>query len=110
MIWRPTRSTRTYTLFPYTTFFRSQIGITPVIPLRRQVDILRLVGDQPRIALRPRAAADAEQRVDRPPALHTGVVGARDRVAVRRTQLDVLHRRDVEIDRDRKSTRLNSSH
>src|SRR3546814_5786003 len=32
MIWRPPRSTRTYTLFPYTTLFRSRISGQLTVP------------------------------------------------------------------------------
>src|SRR3546814_11674778 len=66
MIRRPPRSTRTDTLFPYTTLFRS---------------------------------THAEQCVERAPALHARIVGARDRVAVGRAQLDIVHRRNVEVER-----------
>src|SRR3546814_2262793 len=118
MIRRPPRSTRTDTLFPYTTLFRSvdagrgeevaHILVEPahrhiaggrVIPLRRQVDILRLIGDQARIALGAGAPTHAEQCVERAPALHARIVGARDRVAVGRAQLDIVHRRNVEVER-----------
>src|SRR3546814_4410158 len=37
------------------------IAVGRVIPFRRQVDILRFIGDQARIALRPGAAARSEE-------------------------------------------------
>src|SRR3546814_15963755 len=97
MIRRPTRSTRTYTLFPYTTLFRS-------LALRARAGVeRRLVGrgvEQVRIVperrLRAVAVVDVENdhRDARRPVGRAGMRGA-DRHAV---------------EQDRKSTRLNSSH
>src|SRR3546814_18885144 len=69
MIRRPPRSTRTDTLFPYTTLFRSVgdvlqeevdrgIGIRLVIPFGRDIEIVR------KIRLERRAAAARGQRAD----------------------------------------------
>src|SRR3546814_16453363 len=43
MIWRPPRSTRTNTLFPYTTLFRSEVevGLRPVVG---HIDLAVLIG------------------------------------------------------------------
>src|SRR3546814_13753733 len=93
MIRRPPRSTRTDTLFPYTTLFRSlqpvepgpHIG-RPAAPAgrpRARRDLAQLVGQH----VRP------EPLVPRPqPALDRGQPGT------------------AVAERDRKSTRLNSSH
>src|SRR3546814_7192323 len=102
MIRRPPRSTLTYTLFPYTTLFRSDrlvIGDLRV-HARRQVadqlghDLAHRVGDVERIG--GRLLHDAE---------HDGgiAVEAGDSPLVLRPDLDP---RDVA--QDRKSTRLNS--
>src|SRR3546814_17693376 len=98
MIRRPPRSTRTDTLFPYTTLFRSGLD-TEAVERRRQP-----VGEGLAIAefetLHRRAGAIAR---------HGDLEG---------DLVDRLRRRDqrheaVDLfveDRDRKSTRLNSSH
>src|SRR3546814_3983699 len=101
MIRRPPRSTRTDTLFPYTTLFRS-VGIEQLIdvgilkPQRRQ-RIERLAGRQ-----RPRQ----EDAVDSPRARPRDDVGqhAQPYAAARQDRGE-----QVAIE-DRKSTRLNSSH
>src|SRR3546814_13558689 len=45
MILRPPRSTRTDTLFPYTTLFRSGENLRPIDDERRQKDLLRCAVD-----------------------------------------------------------------
>src|SRR3546814_965460 len=107
MIRRPPRSTRNDTLFPYTTLFRSAIGLP-------DAEVLLADGR----AIRTRLAVVLQQ-------LRKGVAG-------RRRQLEIAHgqplrRADgrcslcarlasappkgaVPSHRDRKSTRLNSSH
>src|SRR3546814_15668533 len=101
---RPPRSTRTDTLFPYTTLFRSKGGVAVGIGDRRGVNVAVDPRDQPGagfgvekawqhelLELRCRGAADAGNGGE--PI--GGAVGVRGR----------------EIDEaDRKSTRLNSSH
>src|SRR3546814_13066675 len=87
MIRRPTRSTRTDTLFPYTTLFRSR---------------------QPMLAQKQRSAAGRHQGEATPQQFagnrqHSGLV----RIAYRDERLARLDRTDAG---DRKSTRLNSSH
>src|SRR3546814_11094332 len=81
MLRRPPRSTRTDTLFPYTTLFRSV-----VLPHHDDVAIGKLGDRGPRI--RARRRADLEDNT---------------RASVRRADLAVKGG-------DRKSTRLNSSH
>src|SRR3546814_2883454 len=113
MLRRPPRSTRTDTLFPYTTLFRSDEG-----------RVLRLVGDGGRIeqdlrahqrhgarALRkPLVPADggAQRAVARVPHPKAGVAGIEVVFfLVARPVGNVRLAIDAE---DRKSTRLNSSH
>src|SRR3546814_17580052 len=92
MIRRPPRSTRTDTLFPYTTLFRSQI-----------FNILK--GEMSWIGPRPEAAVLSKWYEDEIPfyryrhVVRPGVTGW--------AQVMQGHVADV---RDRKSTRLNSSH
>src|SRR3546814_2283005 len=114
MIRRPPRSTRTDTLFPYTTLFRSG---------RERADIGG--GDQARqIGMRDGAEqADAirepepdDQRIE--PAAFGAVardqqrrIGhAEHRLDDDRMALALDQRADRDDERDRKSTRLNSSH
>src|SRR3546814_9271903 len=114
----PPRSTRTYTLLPYTTLFRSRAGGGPHGEgLAGGVDVEGMAVDEVvglllREALRQRLEAGA------------AVAGARDDNApVDRHAALVLHRRHEpggpgvvgmhrhgEAEGDRKSTRLNSSH
>src|SRR3546814_5262696 len=102
MIRRPPRSTRTDTLFPYTTLFRSPGRADAV-----------LFGGQHTIAAPLRitavAAADEAVEIDRCAARE-----GQDDIFVEVGQVDVerdVHAADVVIvDEDRKSTRLNSSH
>jgi hypothetical protein len=75
-----------------------QIAVPAEVPLGGQVDVLGLVGDQAGIADRTRAAANPEELVEPLAALQAAIVGAGDGVAVGRPQLDVLKRRDVEVD------------
>src|SRR3546814_9911710 len=112
MIRRPPRSTRTDTLFPYTTLFRSHNHRHPALAHQEPESIKRIA---------PRFAAGGQDRVDivdgdEPRSLlleqvHHLEIGnpvdaARDRPALLPQQGQV----DLEGGRDRKSTRLNSSH
>src|SRR3546814_14449396 len=103
MIRRPPRATSTYTLFPYTTLFRSVFleiksggfGITAVLCFGRHFMAEFL--------------ADAEKMIDGRPA------GENDRGKIGRADLfltEFLARYPFHVDErpDRKSTRLNSSH
>src|SRR3546814_4528570 len=59
MIRRPPRSTRTDTLFPYTTLFRSQVGATAVLIKRADGDLTEIrknaaavaAGEQPKFGV-----------------------------------------------------------
>src|SRR3546814_8214123 len=114
MIRRPPRSTRTDTLFPYTTLFRSVEHGDLLVPegaegppyARRAEDAALVVDHQ------PQAVAEAE------PA-HLRGEDVRRRQHVRQLAARVLDGVDVEehragnvlrLELDRKSTRLNSSH
>src|SRR3546814_5747721 len=108
MIRRPPRSTRTDTLFPYTTLFRSaeveivgQVGTRlPILAVHDQQLLIEAAADE--------VGGIGDVEIDeglRRPAIGRGF------------ELDVAHRRacrgiiDVdEVRGDRKSTRLNSSH
>ncbi|PAV67330.1 hypothetical protein WR25_08054 [Diploscapter pachys] len=75
------------------------VAVAGVIPFRRQIDVLRLVGHEVGVADRTGAATDAEQLVDPATALQAAVIRTGDRMAIRCTQLDVLQRLEVEVDR-----------
>src|SRR3546814_10945465 len=100
MIRRPPRSTRTDTLFPYTTLFRSfRVGDGAE---------MGIFGDQAAQVV-PHAGNDA-------PALGLGHVGKRDgevlqrAAADRQPAADLARQPDAQVGGDRKSTSLNSSH
>src|SRR3546814_16141093 len=98
MIRRPPRSTRTDTLFPYTTLFRSQTPI--VVQLVRALSTVSYfyrVGPERCLALAASQAARLTHYVSRP---------ARGKAAADRRQADP----SLTAQPDRKSTRLNSSH
>src|SRR3546814_15252387 len=97
---RPPRSTRTYTLFPYTTLFRSAI----------QDDIARNIADALQVALGPRERRELQN-------VATADARAYDFYLCGRQYFYAMTRRDFlhaiqmyEQAIDRKSTRLNSSH
>src|SRR3546814_9854205 len=109
MIRRPPRSTRTDTLFPYSTLFRSDhVGPSDVSELERvQVELLvELMGDHHvegrSVSVRGVLEAHhvAEHRLPRHPVVFAVTGGAEDVVGIAR----------LDVARDRKSTRLNSSH
>src|SRR3546814_12100005 len=72
MIRRPPRSTRTDTLFPYTTLFRSPIDFfgPRLLRLRKRLrkgqPVVRHIGDHPRYPLRLQASANADIAECRP--------------------------------------------
>src|SRR3546814_5237756 len=115
MIRRPPRSTRTDTLFPYTTLFRSISGIYARLAATHE----RLCGKVP-----PRPSALAAEPYGSPDELRhdlaiieTGLKktdgalasgGAIDRL-IRAVETFGFHLATLDL-RDRKSTRLNSSH
>src|SRR3546814_12555280 len=101
MIRRPPRSTRTYTLFPYTTLFRSfsYPFLGPQLVRRGQIDQAtpRAHGERPLMLADRRVAVG-----------HLALGPATELLDER-----IDHGRRVEAGRaepDRKSTRLNSSH
>src|SRR3546814_3310973 len=110
MIRRPPRSTRTDTLFPYTTLFRSRI--LEIFTIERgfhksrmhRVNANMVFGELPGGYLaehphrRLRCRIERERRHDRLHRARRGNIDDRSP--------DTLHRRQ----QDRKSTRLNSSH
>src|SRR3546814_12385307 len=102
MIRRPPRSTRTDTLFPYATLFRS----VPREPRRHEVLAAVL---HPLDGLARHDRADRREHV----AGVDGHLVAEAAADVRRDEVDLVlgQPRDEREDRaDRKSTRLNSSH
>src|SRR3546814_17385773 len=98
MIRRPTRSTRTDTLFPYTTLFRSVPEVAQRVEQRLEVV---LAGDGVVPGRHPvRHAGEAGG----------GHVGGEHPEGGGPALEQVLHRRVLVGGPDRKSTRLNSSH
>src|SRR3546814_12406744 len=116
MIRRPPRSTRTYTLFPATTLFRSrQPDFLAVEAVIVEAEFLhRILGRRIEAAGNARPVAFVVDAAEMPLALVGGVIArGLHHVAERRHILG----RDgvggvvaVEEQPDRKSTRLNSSH
>src|SRR3546814_9922861 len=114
MIRRPPRSTRTDTLFPYTTLFRSRprrsAGRRSLLEiLQQRLDLVDIVVGQ-RVALGEmrdqRRQPATEQPVHQPPRFARDIAVARDQRAI-----EVTPAVGLMPDRlDRKSTRLNSSH
>src|SRR3546814_2164437 len=106
MIRRPPRSTRTDTLFPYTTLFRSNrsIGVAQAAVDFRQF-ILAFDLDAEMLDAFGRMAVGRDRKVDARIIEHPfRVVGLHHRRLAG-------EQRGIETDRlDRKSTRLNSSH
>src|SRR3546814_8418949 len=91
MLRRPPRSTRTDTLFPYTTLFRSPVALLPVVV----VDARTAVGN--RRAAKQNHAAPLRNRGIGGEAQHVVAAGEYDRLAFRARGFDRI---------DRKSTRL----
>src|SRR3546814_10271300 len=116
MIRRPPRSTRTDTLFPYTTLFRSAGQDAPlVVGEAAAAMFIGHAGD--------RRGLIADATDDQPGLYCIGLAGAAaaqigiefglfdDHALDAAVPLDRhRHRNEVEVDPDRKSTRLNSSH
>src|SRR3546814_6503663 len=93
---RPPRSTRTDTLFPYTTLFRSKAASAVVAGTRVQLDRARIV-------------APIGGRIGKSSVTQGALVTANQAAALATVQqLDPIYV-DVTQSRDRKSTRLNSS-
>src|SRR3546814_13100390 len=89
MIRRPPRSTRTDTLFPYTTLFRSQ-GSAAAVEAAGQQRFDDVVGG---VAELDEGAADDAVLAHRPGDLHR----QRERLAARRTQLETQALADPEV-------------
>src|SRR3546814_8496294 len=109
MIRRPPRSTRTDTLFPYTTLFRSH-ALVPFVVRPRRIDELRArnqfmdpVAGAPRMAEVADAVAMDQHRHLQAHEIIRRHAGYRQRLRWHIGERPALHR-------DRKSTRLNSSH
>src|SRR3546814_18546959 len=136
MIRRPPRSTRTDTLFPYTTLFRSEL-VLDIFPLARLVADLRSklralrireAGGPHELERRARrrrlfvGIGDGEHRRHRtghPKLVEIGIADELYRVPRRPARREVADRVTANVEaighdladvRDRKSTRLNSSH
>src|SRR3546814_2429626 len=104
MIRRPPRSTRTDTLFPYTTLFRALAALVGVAPIEG------IVGARVGV---DRGEEDARIRVEdvlRAVAVVIVDVEDRDRAEAAAVRLARRDRGVVEVAIDRTSTRLNSSH
>src|SRR3546814_13719512 len=97
MIRRPPKSTRTYTLFPYPTLFRSILR-QRIAQLDEEIGGLRAQIESQRVQL---SLIEVEL---------ADVAGLVDKGLERRPRLLALQRTQAEINGDRKSTRLNSSH
>src|SRR3546814_16642188 len=101
MIRRPPRSTRTDTLFPYTTLFRSHAQRGVIDRDRLPVERQRSIGPVDREReIEARAEGKLFERTR-----HRFGRAAPEREIDPRAGLEI-----AEVDRDRKSTRLNSSH
>src|SRR3546814_18312720 len=110
MIRRPPRSTRTDTLFPYTTLFRSANGRLPVqARYRENVEPLPVVDDGTfRLGQSNERVRDL-QRVMADEGYRVTDGGALDQDGVYRPGMQGALL-DFQRAQDRKSTRLNSSH
>src|SRR3546814_15540816 len=100
MMWRPPRSTRTDTLFPYTALFRSLFQQRQHCPVRRDAG----AGADQQVAPVVVGGCQAEAP-ERPAGLDVGAFVQALEQRGGRAAGDVADR-----DLDRKSTRLNSSH
>src|SRR3546814_6664217 len=108
MIRRPPRSTRTDTLFPYTTLFRSPV--TPVTTHHRDEllvgEVIDISGSASRILLDAATLQKLAASTD-PAVAMAGQVGAQVKIRVGNVWL-LASIREQQL--DRKSTRPNSSH
>src|SRR3546814_5815433 len=111
MIRRPPRSTRTDTLFPYTTLFRSTQhhglrGLQPAHPMRRERELMIAVVRMGRLFLTENAPHGASVSPKVKPARFIPVAAT---IGKRAHGLGTI-RAALQMRPDRKSTRLNSSH
>src|SRR3546814_4006919 len=123
MIRPPPRSTRTDTLFPYTTLVRS-LGWgeqAPTLIMLEDAGALRAQAQQMKLAALGRLSANIAHEIRNPLSAITQagqlLAEQSDFDAGNRRLLDMIQRHAVHIDHivrnvleDRKSTRLNSSH
>src|SRR3546814_9205685 len=118
MIRRPPRSTRTDTLFPYTTLFRTSLAF-PAAVFAQEAD--GTADEQLQDELSPEDSTLEEEQIEQPEVSIPGggiiVTGRRNRDPERSSTqlLSVLSSADIARTgagdiADRKSTRLNSSH
>ena len=75
-----------------------RVAVVAVVVLEGEVDVLRLEGQQRRVAAVAGAAADAHRRGDGLAALDVRVVRARDRLAVGEAPHHVVGNADLEVD------------
>src|SRR3546814_4433740 len=115
MILRPPRSTRTDTLFPYTTLFRSHACENTPSPEITAIIILlylKLLNSSlsPSVRRRVPLARMPSPRHSLSPVL--GLIASRSRICsgLRHSRRRSICPHDDSIDPDRQSTRLNSSH
>src|SRR3546814_9008871 len=126
MIRRPPRSTRTDTLFPYTTLFRSTWRRHEIVHIQRRDTILmKMIMKAVALATAPVAAVavmaapaaaqsksgigvvDVEQAMVKSAAFSNAMTSMQ---TTYKAQIDAFNARKATLDKDRKSTRLNSSH
>src|SRR3546814_12754558 len=98
MIRRPPRSTRTDTLLPYTTLFRSQAQDDRVLAVAGGKERSLARADREHLAL---GVGDAGKDADQPPPVVLAPLDPQGHPVLERSEFVHL---------DRKSTRLNSSH
>src|SRR3546814_8511687 len=111
MIRRPTRSTRTDTLFPFTTLFRSEDVVRPVD--LAQIRKLTVIGaDHRGVELELLGGIGDPTFTEALPSERRDRAGAQHRPHRHLEGASVRTRNDADAMRvgDRKSTRLNSSH
>src|SRR3546814_1907036 len=95
MLLRPPRSTRTYTLFPYTTLFRSlAFGVKGLAPYWFEVDVTSYVGPSGRTALALKAEYDIllTQKLYLQPSVEVNFYGKDDRSEEHTSELQSLMR------------------
>src|SRR3546814_5999468 len=119
MIRRPPRSTRTDTIFPYTTLFRSRGRLCDMIqayfsPSRGMLRRIGKVGMRGQVRIVTASLSDNSTTIAAARSLYSGLF--RHRVRIFEYLPCKLHMKLIVIDdivyigSDRKSTRLNSSH
>src|SRR3546814_16128192 len=115
MIRRPPRSTRTDTLFPYTTLFRSarrgeHTGAVAARDRRRSIDAAAIDDDDLRVDVLALQRPEEHRQVGRLVERRNDDGDHRRRVSAQRTGICAFTAAPYTRPADRKSTRLNSSH